>query len=479
MPEKRPDIFANVVRRLHGTGLKYHVLIVGAGSEEEAFKNMPNTTFCGWMNTAQLSVAYASSDIFLFPSAVETFGNVTLEAAASGLPVVVEAGCSGHLVRGGTTVSPGMTRQGENGFACPADDEDAFFRATYELVHNQKLRNNCSRASRLMAESLEKRTVVRAMLDNYTTVTDQFFGEYGGKHANRDAVYRKKAGSFLGGNHARPLALVFAEYLIVIVVNVVWTMTSVFMSMQYMFSSTLTFVTPPMSLQLEDASPVITFNQTLSTSTSTNSENNGSTTSSNTLSSSNSGAVISSLSPVRMFHEQAAMDDVTPNYSTSTTSSIASTGQVGDDSTLDGDDQEVEEPLGISKDRRTTRVHTPTFLSSLCGCGLSSHLRKINLCSMPLSHMAAISFVNVIQALCRLESNVRNLAGSTVSFCSLPPHHRFTGKRKGSLVSFKKNDDASLGSQQHHSGSSSIMVMMDGPTNFHRRAPTAGMVETV
>ena len=82
---------------------------------EEEILALPNTKFLGWLSGDALKVAYASSDVFLFPSAVETFGNVTLEAAASGLPLVVEAGCSGHLVN-----------HGVNGFACSGADKQGW-----------------------------------------------------------------------------------------------------------------------------------------------------------------------------------------------------------------------------------------------------------------------------------------------------------------------------------------------------------------
>jgi len=223
VPEKRPDIFAKVVRKLAARGVNFHAIVVGAGPSEDEVKDLPKTSFCGWMNAEQLAVVYASCDVFLFPSAVETFGNVTLEAAASGLPVVVEAGCSGHLVQG-------------NGFACAAGDVDSFFEACVELIEDPKLRNQCCVASRQMAEKLEKRSVVREMLDNYTCVTDQFFGEFSGTHASRDAAYMK-AGSFRAGNHPVPMILTFVENLVVVLFQVIWNMTMFFMSMQDMFAS--------------------------------------------------------------------------------------------------------------------------------------------------------------------------------------------------------------------------------------------------
>lgn len=201
VPEKRPDIFGSVVRRLHDRGLKFHALVVGAGPCEKDVLELPNTTFLGWMDVDQLSVVYASSDIFLFPSAVETFGNVTLEAAASGLPVVVEAGCSGHLVN-----------VGQNGYKIDAGDEESFFEATLSLVLNTKLRDEYRIGSRQLALKMEKSVVVQQMLANYSDVTDEFYADYGGHHHNRDTIY-SKPGSFLFGKLPRPFVwLVFEKF---------------------------------------------------------------------------------------------------------------------------------------------------------------------------------------------------------------------------------------------------------------------------
>jgi len=202
VPEKRTDIFANVVRRLHARGVPFHTLIVGRGPSEEEVKSLPNCTFCGWLDGEPLAVAYASSDVFLFPSAVETFGNVTLEAAASGLPLVVEAGCSGHLVNDGV-----------NGFACT--DEESFFQATLALCVDDELRESAAQASRQHSLLFEKRAVVQQMLDNYSQVTDEFYCEYGGHHENRDRKYLAQDHAFIAGTHPRPIALASVEFVFI------------------------------------------------------------------------------------------------------------------------------------------------------------------------------------------------------------------------------------------------------------------------
>ena len=220
VPEKRVDIFCDTIRRLDQEGLNFRALVVGAGPCEDEVKALPRTCFCGWMNTEELSVAYASSDVFLFPSSVETFGNVTLEAMASGLPVVVEAGCSGHLVH-----------EDENGFACQAGNKDAFYEATRQLVTDKSMRQEYSQRSRELSLTMEKRTVVRQMLSNYSQVTESFYTEFGGRHENRDAAYRQPH-SFVAGNHPRPLLLRLVEWLFIVLFRIIWSMTHFFFTMQ-------------------------------------------------------------------------------------------------------------------------------------------------------------------------------------------------------------------------------------------------------
>jgi phosphatidylinositol alpha 1,6-mannosyltransferase len=216
VPEKRPDIFIEVVRRLNARKIPFKALVVGSGPSEETVKSLPNTTFAGWMNGEDLAMAYASSDVFLFPSAVETFGNVSLEAAASGLPIVVEEGCGGHLVR-----------HGVSGFACDQHDVNGFFNSVLCLVLDDKRRKAMSKEGRKLSLNYEKRVVCERMLDNYAFVTNEFYSEYGGHHANRDAVYQKEH-SFLSGNIPRPYFMVFLESLFILLIRVWYRMTVVF-----------------------------------------------------------------------------------------------------------------------------------------------------------------------------------------------------------------------------------------------------------
>ena len=90
-------------------------------------RKLPNAICVGWISGEELSIAYASSNIFLFPGALKAFGNVTLEAAVSGLPLIINSDCLGHLVCDGVS-----------GFACPSWGEDDFSNATITLVRSDR-----------------------------------------------------------------------------------------------------------------------------------------------------------------------------------------------------------------------------------------------------------------------------------------------------------------------------------------------------
>jgi len=68
----------------------FRFLIIGHGAEEQWLRDrMPQAEFAGVLHGEALSQAYASMDIFVFPSHTDTFGNVVLEAMASGVPAIV------------------------------------------------------------------------------------------------------------------------------------------------------------------------------------------------------------------------------------------------------------------------------------------------------------------------------------------------------------------------------------------------------
>jgi glycosyltransferase involved in cell wall biosynthesis len=89
--EKNVELLAAVqssLERLHGRDFRF--MIVGHGAQEAWLReHMPGAEFTGVLKGRELSEAYANMDMFVFPSHTDTFGNVVLEALASGVPAVV------------------------------------------------------------------------------------------------------------------------------------------------------------------------------------------------------------------------------------------------------------------------------------------------------------------------------------------------------------------------------------------------------
>ena len=87
--EKGLDVFADVVAELRRRGVPHRVLVIGAGPARQWFaEQVPNSAFAGFQSGDELGRAVASMDLFFNPSVTETFGNVTLEAMAAGVPGV-------------------------------------------------------------------------------------------------------------------------------------------------------------------------------------------------------------------------------------------------------------------------------------------------------------------------------------------------------------------------------------------------------
>ncbi|MDJ0976910.1 MAG: glycosyltransferase family 1 protein [Erythrobacter sp.] len=112
--EKGLDVFAETIVQLRKRQVPHKVLVIGDGPARGWFEEaLPGGIFAGFKTGEALGAALASGDVFFNPSITETFGNVTLEAMASGLPVVA-AGATGaaSLVVDGKTgqlVPPGKT----------------------------------------------------------------------------------------------------------------------------------------------------------------------------------------------------------------------------------------------------------------------------------------------------------------------------------------------------------------------------------
>ena len=105
------------------------LVIVGDGPQRATLEQqVPDAVFCGAQRGEVLAEHYASGDLFLFPSLTETFGNVVLEAMASGLAVVAydEAAAAQHL------------RHGHSGALAMPGDQAAFIDAACWLLEEEE-----------------------------------------------------------------------------------------------------------------------------------------------------------------------------------------------------------------------------------------------------------------------------------------------------------------------------------------------------
>lgn len=156
--EKRPDIFQQVMWAMYKKGYSnVKGLIIGAGYDYDNMCSVPNCTGIGFQDPSELPKYYASCDILLFPSRVETFGNVTLEGIASGIPAVVADVCSGHLIESGF-----------NGYAVKGLDYVGYEEAVTRLARDEKLRKTMGANGRRLAEEKYGEVfVVDQMIENY------------------------------------------------------------------------------------------------------------------------------------------------------------------------------------------------------------------------------------------------------------------------------------------------------------------------
>jgi glycosyltransferase involved in cell wall biosynthesis len=113
--EKGVDLLADTFLAAREMDSRLHLVLAGGGPEEGRLRERlgGHATFLGWLSGPQLPLAYASADAFLFTSRTDTFGQVILEAQASGLPVVA-------VGEGGPA---SLIADGETGLLAPPDPE--------------------------------------------------------------------------------------------------------------------------------------------------------------------------------------------------------------------------------------------------------------------------------------------------------------------------------------------------------------------
>ncbi len=136
----------------------FKFLIVGEGNERGFLeKHLINAEFKGFLEGEQLSEAYANMDVFVFPSKTDTFGNVTQEAFASGVPAIVTD-------QGGPKF---IVTDNETGFV--AKDLRDFVRYTLELMNDPAKLSKMKEIARSHAMSRSWDAVFEGVYDAYET----------------------------------------------------------------------------------------------------------------------------------------------------------------------------------------------------------------------------------------------------------------------------------------------------------------------
>jgi glycosyltransferase involved in cell wall biosynthesis/predicted metal-dependent phosphoesterase TrpH len=175
--EKNIDLLADAFELAHARDPRLHLVLAGGGPEQPRLKQRlgNRATFLGWLEGSALAAAYAGADAFCFPSETDTFGQVVLEAQASGLPVLaVDVGGPRELIRDGV-----------DGLLRPADPE-ALAQALVLLSGSAALRQRLGQAAR---HSVEQRTWERALerlATGYRSALDGARDE--ARHEARDAA---------------------------------------------------------------------------------------------------------------------------------------------------------------------------------------------------------------------------------------------------------------------------------------------------
>lgn len=142
-----------------------HLVIVGDGPLFKVLseQHQTNITWTGFIEGESLAQVYASSDIFIFPSPTETFGNVVLEALSSGLPVIgANAGGVKHLINNGI-----------NGFLCEPKNIEEFVSRTSLLLETPSLRVSFSKEAEQFAKTLSWNEIFERLIDSFKSVLNK------------------------------------------------------------------------------------------------------------------------------------------------------------------------------------------------------------------------------------------------------------------------------------------------------------------
>ena len=164
-PEKNLDLAIDAYRAMQQCGKVVRFMLVGDGPQRATLQAQhPDLVFAGVQTGDDLARYYASADIFLFPSETETFGNVTLEAMASGLAVVAYDYAAAHR----------HIRHGSSGLLVPFGNRNDFIEAAVAIADAVQYLPPLRQAARAHAASLDWQRIAQlfgTLLENKVRLT--------------------------------------------------------------------------------------------------------------------------------------------------------------------------------------------------------------------------------------------------------------------------------------------------------------------
>ena len=156
--EKNLQVTVDTFKAMLQVNPNLKMVWVGDGPEKGSLKlSCPNSIFAGVQTGEALAKHYASGDIFLFSSLSETFGNVTLEAMASGLAVLAYDYAAARQ----------FIEHGVNGFLASPNDTNAFITRGLELINDDVHLENLRAHARQTTLEISWDQVTKKLEDNY------------------------------------------------------------------------------------------------------------------------------------------------------------------------------------------------------------------------------------------------------------------------------------------------------------------------
>lgn len=162
--EKNLKTLIDIYKLSMQQALPYQFIIAGEGyAKEKLQKEMPEALFLGELDHRALSQVYANSDYFLFPSISETYGNVVVEAMASGLPCIIAKG-------GGTN---DFIENNKSGIICSPYKAQEFISAIQQLTLDENKRNRIIQNAQDYAQSMSWDSLVNRYFENMISLSNQ------------------------------------------------------------------------------------------------------------------------------------------------------------------------------------------------------------------------------------------------------------------------------------------------------------------